>query len=115
MMGPQDVLHMQRLAEAVHVEEEIFDYVLALTLHTRRHRRVYLGASPRASLALLQAAKARALVKGRDFAIPDDVKQMAPSVLAHRLVLTPESELEGASADVVVQEALTEVQYRKRK
>jgi MoxR-like ATPase len=115
VMGPQDVLAMQKLAEAVHVEEEIFDYVLALTLFTRRHRRVYLGASPRAALALLQAAKARALVKGRDFALPDDVKQMAPAVLAHRLVLTPESELEGASADVVVQESLAEVQYRKRK
>jgi MoxR-like ATPase len=115
MMGPSDVLHMQRLAEAVYVEEELYDYILALSAFTRRHRRVYLGASPRASLALLHAAKARALAKGRDFTLPDDVKHMALPVLAHRLVLTPEAELEGASRDAVVNEALEQVPYRKRR
>jgi MoxR-like ATPase len=115
VMGPADVLRMQALAEAVHVEDELYDYILALAGFTRKHRRVYLGASPRASLALLHAAKARALVRGRDYTLPDDVKHMAAPVLAHRVVLTPEADLEGASAQVVIDEALREVQYRKRR
>ncbi len=115
VIGPEDVLKMQRLADLVHVEEEIFDYVTSLVQFTRKHRRVYLGASPRAALALLHAAKARGLLKGRDFVLPDDVKSLAPAVLAHRLLLTPESELEGAQAETVIHEALDQVQYRKRR
>ena len=67
------------------------------------------------SLALLHAAKAKALLKGRDFVLPDDIKALAPSVLAHRLLLTPESELEGAHAETVIHEALDQVQFRKRR
>ena len=115
VIGPEDVIAMQRLAESVHVEEEILDYILGLTHHTRRHRRVYLGASPRAALALLHAAKGRALVKGRDFVLPDDVKYLAPFVLSHRLLLAPEAELEGLQPDSVIGEALQTVQYRKRR
>jgi MoxR-like ATPase len=115
VIGPEDVIHMQRLAEAVHVEDDIFDYVLGLSQFTRRHRRVYLGASPRASLALLLAAKARALLKGRDFVLPDDVKYLAPNVLAHRVLMTPEAELEGAQASAVVAEAVAGVPYRRRR
>jgi MoxR-like ATPase len=110
-----DVIAMQQLCEGIHVEEEIVDYILGLAHHTRRHRRVYLGASPRAALALLHASKARALVKGRDFVLPDDVKYLAPFVLAHRLLLAPEAELEGMQPEAVVQEALQQVQYRKRR
>lgn len=113
--SPQSVLSMQRLAEAIHVDDEVLEYVLGLATFTRRHRRVVLGASPRASLALLQAAKARALLKGRDFVLPDDIKTLAPAVLVHRLIITPESELEGTAADAVVLEALDQVQYRKRR
>jgi MoxR-like ATPase len=115
VIGPDDVIRMQKLAEAVHVEEDIFDYVLGLSQFTRRHRRVYLGASPRASLALLLAAKARALLKGRDFVLPDDVKYLAPFVLAHRVLMTPEADLEGAQPATVVHEAITAVPYRRRK
>ena len=115
VIGPADVIHMQRLAESVHVEDDILDYVLGLTHFTRRHRRVYLGASPRAALALLLASKARALLKGRDFVLPDDVKYLAPSVLAHRVLLTPEAELEGAQPSSVVAEAVAAVPYRRRR
>jgi MoxR-like ATPase len=115
VIGPEDVIHMQRLAEAVHVEEDIFDYVLGLAQFTRRHRRVYLGASPRASLALLLAAKARALLKGRDFVLPDDVKYLAPYVLGHRVLMTPEAELEGAQPITVIHEAVAQVPYRRRR
>jgi MoxR-like ATPase len=115
VIGIDDVIAMQQLADGIHVEEEIVDYILGLAHHTRKHRRVYLGASPRAALALLHASKARALVKGRDFVLPDDVKYLAPFVLAHRLLLAPEAELEGMEPEAVVQEALTQVQYRKRR
>src|SRR5688572_2893325 len=72
VVGPEDVVRMQELADTVHVADEVFDYILALTQYTRQHRRVYLGASPRAALALLRAGKAMALVRGRDFVLPDD-------------------------------------------
>jgi MoxR-like ATPase len=115
VIGPEDVIRMQALAEDVHVEDDILDFVLGLAHFTRKHRRVYLGASPRAALALLLAAKARALLKGRDFVLPDDVKYLAPFVLAHRVLLAPEAELEGAQADAVVTEALAQVPYRRRR
>jgi MoxR-like ATPase len=115
VVNPDDLVHMQRLAERVHVEEDIFDYVLGLAHFTRKHRRVYLGASPRAALNLLHAAKARALLKGRDFVLPDDVKMLAPVVLAHRILMTPEAELEGAHAAGVVGEATAAVPYRRRR
>jgi MoxR-like ATPase len=115
VLGTGDVIRLQQLTESVHVEEDVLDYVLGLATFTRKHRRVYLGASPRAALALLLAAKARALLKGRDFALPDDVKYLAPFVLAHRVLMTPEAELEGARADAVVAEAVAQVPYRRRK
>jgi MoxR-like ATPase len=115
LIGPDEVIRMQRLAEQVHVEDDILDYVLSLALYTRRHRRVYLGASPRAALALLLGSKARALLKGRDFVLPDDVKHLAPYVLAHRVLMTPEAELENVQSDTVVAEALQSVPYKKRR
>jgi len=112
VVGPEDVLRMQELADSVHVADEVFDYILGLASYTRQHRRVYLGASPRAGLALLRAAKAIALVRGRDFVLPDDVKALAPLVLPHRILMTPEAELDGAHADAVVAEAIERVPYK---
>jgi len=112
MIGTEDVLRMQQLAENVHVAEEVFDFILGLVQHTRSHRRVYLGGSPRSGLSLLRAAKALALIRSRDFVLPDDVKDLAPAVLSHRIVMTPEAELEGVHAESVVSEALERVAYR---
>jgi MoxR-like ATPase len=112
LIGPADIVRMQDLAEDIHVAEEVFDYILGLAQHTRQHRRVYLGASPRAALALLRAAKALALLRGRDFALPDDVRTLAPQVLPHRIVMTPEAELEGAHPEAVVAEAIERVPYK---
>ena len=114
VVAAADILRLQELAEQVHVEEDLFDYVLGLVQHTRRHRRVYLGASPRAALSLLWASKAHALVKGRDYVLPDDVKYLAPFVLAHRVLLAPEAELEGVQPHAVVAEALAQVPHRRR-
>jgi MoxR-like ATPase len=112
VVGPQDVLEMQALAQEVFVAEELLDYVLGLVAFTRNHPRVYLGASPRAGLALVHAAKGLALLRGRDFVLPDDVRHLAPLVLGHRILMTPEAELEGAQGTAVVGEALEKVGYK---
>jgi MoxR-like ATPase len=113
VLDPDEILAMQTLVEAVHVEEDILDYVVRLATFTRQHARLYLGASPRASLALVQAARARALSAGRGFVIPDDVKALASHVLAHRLVLTPEAEMEGTQREALVKQALEQVPFRR--
>ena len=96
----------RREVRAVRVEAAIFDYLLAVVRRTRDWPSIALGASPRASTSLLLVAKAFAAREGRDFAIPDDVKEAALPVLRHRLVLRPEAELEGLDADRVVTDVL---------
>jgi MoxR-like ATPase len=115
VVGPNEVLEMQALAQEVFVAEELIDYVLGLVAFTRNHARVYLGASPRAGLALMHASKGLALLRGRDFVLPDDIRHLAPLVLGHRILMTPEAELEGALGTVVVQEALDKVGYKMPK
>src|SRR3954447_15866350 len=112
VLEPGTILRLQELADAVHVEDELLDYVIALAQFTRTHRRVALGASPRAALQLVHAAKARALLGGRDFVLPDDVKYLAPFVLAHRVMMSPDAEMEGVGPESVVKEALDRVPYR---
>ena len=96
----------RREIRAVKVEPVIFDYLLAIVRRTREWPTISLGASPRASASLLLVAKAYAARDGRDFLIPDDVKQAAVPVLRHRLVLRPEAELEGFDSDRVVTDIL---------
>ena len=93
-------------AKRVFVEESVNRYVVALLRHTRGDERLYLGASPRAGIALLRAAKALALAEGREYVLPDDVKAVAAPVLAHRLILGPEARAAGVSAADVVAEAV---------
>jgi MoxR-like ATPase len=88
---------------SVTVEDALFVYMTQITAATREHRQVVLGASPRASIALLQVSKALAAMRGRDYINPDDVKTIAPSVLRHRLILRPEAEIEGMSADRIIE------------
>jgi MoxR-like ATPase len=97
--SPTDVLSLQDTAGRVRATEALRDYVVALLGQTRADPRVELGASPRAGLMLLRAAKARALLQGRDHALPDDVQALAQPVLSHRLLLSPETV--GAPADDV--------------
>jgi MoxR-like ATPase len=93
-------------AKAVFVEESLNRYVVAVLRQTRTDSRLYLGASPRAGLALLRVAKARALVAGRDYVQPDDVKIVAPRVLAHRLILAPEARSAGMAAEELVADVI---------
>jgi MoxR-like ATPase len=115
LLSPPDVLALQALVHRVHMEDELLEYIVRLSAFTRQHPQLVLGASPRASLALSHAARARALVSGRGYVLPDDVKALAPSVLAHRLVLTPDAEMEGARTESVVLEALKQVPHRPAK
>jgi MoxR-like ATPase len=86
----------------VTVEPKILQYINRIIRGTREHRQLTLGASPRAGVALLQSAKTLALIRARPFVIPDDVKAMALPVLRHRVLLKPEAEIEGSSADRVL-------------
>ena len=112
VVGPTDVLEMQALAQEVFVAEELLDYVLGLVAFTRSHARVYIGASPRAALALVHASKSLALLRGRDYALPDDIRHLAPLVLGHRILMTPDAELEGVHGGQVIAEALDKVGYK---
>jgi MoxR-like ATPase len=104
--GLDEVLRLMADAREVFVEESLNRYVVALLRHTRSDERLYVGASPRAGIALLRVAKAKALGEGREFVAPDDVKAIAEPVLAHRLVLAPEARSIGVTAGVVVRDAL---------
>src|SRR5687767_2627387 len=91
-------------ARAVRVEENILGYILGIVTATRHHEAIQIGAGPRASLALLESSRALAVLRGRDFVTPDDVKELAGPVMVHRVILTPEAEMEGTTlADILRQ------------
>jgi MoxR-like ATPase len=104
---------MRELLGTVRVDEGIIDYITDIVGRSRAHRSVYLGASPRASIGLLAVARALAASEGRPFVIPDDVKALAPAVLRHRLILHPDAEIEGLSADDCVEDILREAKVPK--
>ncbi len=108
-----EVLAMQGALGQVRVDEGILDYITDVVARTRTHRSIYLGASPRASIALLWSARAQAASEGRDFVIPDDVKSLANGVLRHRVVLHPDAEIEGVSPDDCVESILREAKVPK--
>ena len=111
LLGPEEILELRSLAEQVHVDKQLMAYIVRLVRYTRQHEQVYLGASPRAALSMMWAAKARALVRGRDFVLPDDIRELVPHVLVHRILLNPEAEIEGLRVEEVLSEAQLEVPY----
>ena len=99
---PKDVIGLQEAAKEIYVDRAVREYIVNLTEATRDHRDVSLGASPRASLGLFRAARALALVLDRDYVIPDDIKTLAASVTAHRIILSPSARMRGVrSVDLV--------------
>jgi MoxR-like ATPase len=108
IVQPAELLAMQAALGAVRVDDGLIDYITELTGRTRAHRAIAFGASPRASVALLAAARALAAAAGRDFVVPDDVKRLAPAVLRHRVLLQPDAELEGVSPDDCIDDILRE-------
>lgn len=112
-LPPDSLAHARKEVSAIRVEPNLLQYIVTLTARTRNWPAVSLGASPRAAISLMQVAKGVAAVEGRDFLIPDDVKLAAPAVLRHRLVLKPEADLEGITADQVVREVVGAVEVPK--
>jgi MoxR-like ATPase len=102
VMTGEQVVRFQELVKQIQIEPELRKYIAQITTSTRNHPAIYLGASPRASISIMNAAKAFAAVSGRDFVTPEDIRSVVKPVLQHRIQLTPEKELEGKStADVV--------------
>lgn len=101
---------LRNLVHQVHVEDRLFDYIAQIVQATRANKSLYLGASPRASVALLNSAKALATLRGRDFITPEDVQELTAPVLRHRILLTPEREMEGASADDVINQLVHKIE-----
>lgn len=106
----QTIMAMQTLATQVRVDPRVVEYITSIVGQTRNWGSLYMGASPRASVTLLMAGRIAAAVAGRDYLNPDDIKQLAPWTLRHRIILKPDAEIEGITADDVVQEILAAVQ-----
>ena len=107
--GAEEILSMQEQLGAVYASREARSYVANIVAMTRTHPALQLGASPRGSIALLKAAQACALLFGRDYVLPDDIRHMALPVLSHRLILTPEARMKGVSAQQVLSQLLDTV------
>ncbi|MEO6230395.1 MAG: MoxR family ATPase [Ferruginibacter sp.] len=106
-------LAIQQFREVIHnvvIETRLIEFIAKIVNETRNNPALYLGASPRASLAILRASKAWAAIKGRDFVTPEDIKDMASPVLRHRIILTPEKEMEGLTADDLIESILKNIE-----
>ena len=108
-----ELIALRQLMQKVFVEPSLLRYIAAIVQQTRQSKAVFLGASPRASVAMLQASKAYALLQGRDFVTPDDIKFVTPSILQHRLILNAEAEMEGHTPLKVAQRLIEKVEVPK--
>ena len=106
ILSPHEIAKYREVVQNINVDAKLIEYIATIVHETRSNSSLYLGASTRASLALLKSAKATAAIKGRDFVIPEDVQEMAPHVLRHRIMLTPEKEMEGISPDDLIESIL---------
>ena len=102
VITPQQMAALKVQVRAIHVEEKLISFITSIVANTRNHKSIYLGASPRASIGIMNGSKALAAMHGRDFVTPDDIIYVTPAVLRHRIVLTPEKEMEGTSTDEVI-------------
>ena len=109
----QELLTMRQQMEQVVVDPSLLRYIALIVQQTRSSKAVFLGASPRASVAILQTAKAMAMIQGRDFVTPEDIQFVTPSVLQHRIILTAEAEMEGYTALKVAQRLINKVEVPK--
>jgi MoxR-like ATPase len=109
VIGAPELLEAQRTVKEVYVDRLIKEYIVAVVEATRRHPDVYLGASPRGSLALVKTAQVKAAIRGRDFVSPDDIKDLADPTLAHRVILSPAARLKHVDARAIVNEIVNSV------
>jgi MoxR-like ATPase len=110
VLSQEDITNFRSLTKKVHVENPLVQYIARLTHETRNNPLLFLGGSPRASVAILNSSKAIATLRGRDFVTPEDIKYVALPVLRHRIVLSPEKEMEGIEPDEVVKQVIDKVE-----
>lgn len=110
VMTADDIRQCQALVEQVYIREELLDYIAAIVHDTRDNGDLFLGASPRASLAILKTSKAFAAINGRDFVTPDDIRHVAYPVLNHRIILMPEREMEGYTGKDVIKDIVEKIE-----
>ncbi|HMK04117.1 MAG TPA: MoxR family ATPase [Ferruginibacter sp.] len=110
ILSPVDIQHFRSQVQTIIIEQKLVEFIARIVHETRNNPALYLGASPRASLAILRAAKANAAIRGRDFVTPEDIIEMAPHVLRHRIILTPEKEMEGITADDLIESILKAIE-----
>jgi MoxR-like ATPase len=110
ILTAESIAIYQNLIKQIIVEDNLLHYIASIIHNTRNNANLYLGASPRASIAILNAAKANAAIHGRDFVTPEDIKRCTKAVLKHRLVLTPEREMEAFTVDKVVDQILETIE-----
>lgn len=110
VLSAEDILHCQTIIEKVFIKDELIQYIARITDLTRNHGDLILGASPRASLAILRTSKAIAAMNGREFVIPEDIQAVAYPVLNHRIILTPEKEMEGTNAEDIIKEIIQKIE-----
>jgi MoxR-like ATPase len=106
----EEIQKIQNLIENIIIEDHLLSYIANITIKTRNHGKIYLGGSPRASLSMMKASKALAAIRGRDFVTPEDIQFVARHVLNHRIILTPEAEMEGTSAEEVIHEIIQTIE-----
>jgi MoxR-like ATPase len=106
VVEPDDILTMQKAVREIRVEESVRNYIVNVCRQTRQHEDIELGASPRATMALYHTCQALAAINGRAYVLPDDIKQMAPYVLTHRLVVNPQTRLRGRQPEDVIREVV---------
>lgn len=110
VISREQLLRYQDIVKDVVVEEHLIEYIAKIIINTRENPFLYLGASPRASLALLTASKAFAAIRGRDFVTPEDIKEASFGVLRHRVMVSPEREMEGLTADEIIRQILESIE-----
>ena len=109
VVSAEELSQAQKGIQAVFVADAVYQYIVEIVQQTREHKDVYLGASPRGSLALYRASQARAAILGRDYVLPDDVKALVAPTLGHRIILGPGARLRDLTADIVIQEVLKNI------
>jgi MoxR-like ATPase len=106
VLKAEQIAAIRQQVRTLFIEEKLLAFIAKLVHQTRNNKSIYLGASPRASLAIMNASKAIAAINGRDFVTPDDILEVVPPVLRHRIILSPDKEMEGITEDVVIKQIL---------
>lgn len=110
LFNATEIQKIQNIVEKIEIQDSLLHYISSITVATRNHGSLFLGASPRASLSILKASKALAAINGREFVIPDDIQEVAYPVLNHRLIMTPEAEMEGVKMADLINEMVKSVE-----